>query len=67
MKSLLEKLEQIQNEDLIAANDNEVSEKVQELVEQLNSLGFDKRPEYTIPPADTLGKGYYSSFYKHSV
>lgn len=59
MNSLTDKLKTLQDQE---ANKDEIklSESVKKIIQELQKLGFDKKPEYTIPQADTIGKGYYS-------
>lgn len=41
--------------------------ELQQLIDDMKKLGVDKKPDYTLPLADTIGKGYYSSLNKIQV
>jgi hypothetical protein len=65
MESIVSKLESIQKQENIAIENNSVAKAMQKMIEELSKLGLDKKPEYTIPQADTIGKGYYSMLSKN--
>jgi transcriptional accessory protein Tex/SPT6 len=62
MNSLAEQLLSLQNQES-KKEELRLAESVNKIIEELQKLGFDKKPEYTIPQADTIGKGYYSMYF----
>jgi hypothetical protein len=65
MNSIVDKIQGIiETEELKNAGDTTFS-NLQQLIETMKELGVDKKPGYTIPPTDTIGKTYYSSLNKH--
>lgn len=64
MNSLADKIQEtIKTEEFNNSKDTSFKE-FQQLVEDLKKLGVDKKPDYTLPLADTIGKGYYSALNK---
>jgi len=55
--------ETIKAEELKNSNDSNFRE-LQQLIDDMKRLGIDKKPAYTLPLADTIGKSYYSSLNK---
>lgn len=67
MNSLADKIQEtIKTEEFNNSKDTSFKE-FQQLIEDLKKLGVDKKPDYTLPLADTIGKGYYSSLNKMQV
>ena len=63
MNSLSDKLKIVQVQES-GKEELQLAESIKKLLEELQKMGFDKKPEYTIPHADTVGRGYYSAFLK---
>lgn len=60
MSSITEKLQEtLKNEEQKNAQDINFHD-LQQVIDDMKKLGLDKKPDYTLPLADTLGKGYYS-------
>ncbi len=59
MESVTNKVEEIQNIDFSNNDLKNLAEAVKKLEEVLDKLGVTKKPEYTKPPADTIGRGFY--------
>lgn len=67
MNSLADKLQEtIRTEEFNNSKDTSFRE-LQQFIEELKKLGVDKKPDYTLPLADTIGKGYYTSLNKIQV
>lgn len=65
MKTIAEKLEEvIEFEQRKKSNDKNIKE-FEELLEQMEKLGSFKKPEYNLPPVDTIGKFYYFKSNRH--
>ncbi|MDO6434287.1 hypothetical protein Q4E93_26995 [Flavitalea sp. BT771] len=65
MNSIAEKIQETINaEELKNLGDNKFKE-LQQLIETMRELGMDRKPEYTFPLTDTIGKTCYSSLNKH--
>lgn len=61
MNSITDKIQEtVKVEELKNSTDTNFKE-LQKLIDEMKALGLDKRPDYTLPLADTIGKGYYSS------
>ena len=56
--------EAIKTEGARNANDTKLKE-FERLLEQMEQLDSAKKPEYSFPLVDTLGKNYYSTTNKH--
>ena len=64
MNSLVDKIQEtITAEELKNSKDTNL-EELQQVIDDMKKLGIDKRPDYTLPLADTIGKNYYSSLNK---
>lgn len=64
MSSIVNKIQDvIVNEESKISNDTNINE-LQQLIDEMKRLGVDKKPDYTLPLADTIGKGFYSSLNK---
>lgn len=64
MNSLAEKvLETVKIEELKNSNDSNFKE-LQQFIDEMKKLGLDKKPDYTFPLTDTIGRTYYSSLNK---
>jgi len=64
MNSLTEKIQEtIKAEEFKNSKDTNFKE-LQQLIDEIKTLGIDKKPDYTLPLADTIGRGYYSSLNK---
>lgn len=37
------------------------------LIDKIKKQGLDRKQDYTLPPKDTIGRSYYSSFNKHRI
>jgi hypothetical protein len=67
MKSIVEKLiDTVKLEEKRNSNDKSFKE-FEQLISQMDKLGFSQKQDYTIPLVDTIGKTTYSSLNKHSV
>jgi hypothetical protein len=67
MDSVADKIQDIiKAEELKNSKDTNFNE-VTKLIDNMKKLGVDKKPDYTLPLADTIGKGYYSSLNKVQV
>jgi hypothetical protein len=67
MKSLADKTQEIiKAEELKNSTDTDFQE-FQQLIEEMKQLGLDKKPDYTLPLTDTIGKTYYSSLNRHHI
>lgn len=67
MNSLVDKVQDtIKVEELKNSKDTNFKE-LQQLIDDMKKLGVDKKPDYTLPLADTIGKGYYSSLNKRQL
>ena len=67
MNSLADKIQEtIKAEELKNSKDTDFKE-LQQLIDDMKKLGVDKKTGYTLPLADTIGKGYYSSLNKVQV
>lgn len=67
MSSIAEKIQEtIKVEELKNSQDTNFKE-LQQLIDDMKKLGVDKKPDYTLPLADTIGKNYYSSLNKLQV
>jgi len=66
MNSIADKIQEtIKVEELRNSGDIKFKE-LQQLIETMRELGIDKKkPGYTFPLTDTIGKTYYSSLNKH--
>ena len=65
MKSISDKLQEtIKAEEVKNSKDKSLQE-FEQLLEQMEKLGSIKKPEYSLPLVDTLGKTYYSAINKH--
>ena len=64
MNSLADKIQEtIKVEENKNSKDTNFRE-LQQIIDDMKKLGIDKKPDYTLPLADTIGKGYYSSLNK---
>lgn len=64
MNRLSDKIQEtIRTEELKNSKNSNLIE-LQQLIDEMKKLGVDKKPDYTLPLADTIGKGYYSSLNK---
>lgn len=64
MDSITEKIQEtIKAEEIKNADDISLKE-LQELIDEIKRLGLDKKPDYTLPLPDTIGRIYYSSLNK---
>ncbi len=64
MNSIADKIQEtIKAEELKNSKDTNFKE-FQSLIDEMKRLGVDKKPDYTLPLTDTIGKGYYSSLNK---
>jgi len=67
MKSIADRLQEtVKSEERKNANDKNFKE-FEQIVFQMVKLGFSKKPDYSFPPVDTIGKTTYSTLNKHSV
>ena len=67
MNSITEKIQEtVRAEEQKSAEDTNFKE-LQQIIDAMKKIGLDKRPDYTLPLVDTIGKGYYSSLNKHQV
>lgn len=67
MDSLANKIQEtIKTEELENSKDTSFKE-TQKLIDDMKKLGVDKKSDYTLPLADTIGKGYYSTLNKAQV
>jgi hypothetical protein len=65
MNSITQKIQEtIKTEDVRNAGDMQFI-ALQQFIQDLKELGMDKKPEYTFPLTDTIGKTYYSSLNRH--
>lgn len=60
MSLLLENLDKIQKQSPDNLEVKNLGDSIKKALEDLSRLGFEKKPEYTIPQTDTIGRGYYS-------
>jgi RNA-binding protein YhbY len=65
MKTITEKLEEIIKVELLKNSDDKNIKEFEELLEQMEKLGYLKKPEYNLPLVDTIGKFYYLASNKH--
>ena len=67
MKSIADKIKQtIKLEEKKNSTDKKFSD-LNQLLEQIDKLGYSQKPNYSFPPVDTIGKTTYSTLNKHSV
>lgn len=67
MKSIVEKLiDTVKTEEKKNSKDKSFKE-FEQLISQMDKLGFTQKQDYTIPLVDTIGKTTYSTLNKHSV
>ena len=65
MESIAEKLQEtIKAENEKNSNDKNFQE-FEQLLEEMENLCSTKKPEYSFPLVDTIGKTYYSTINKH--
>lgn len=65
MESIAEKLQEIiKTEEEKNSNDKNFQE-FEQLLEEMENLYSTKKPEYSLPLVDTIGKTYYSTINKH--
>jgi len=65
MKSLAEKLQEtVKVEELKNSKDTNFKE-LQQILDEMEKLGLDKKPDYTLPMVDTIGRAYYMSLNRH--
>ena len=64
MNSLVNQIQEtIKVEEVKNSKDTNFKE-LQQIIDDMKKLGVDKKPDYTLPLADTIGKGYYFSLNK---
>jgi hypothetical protein len=67
MKSIVEKLiDTVKTEEKKNSKDKSFKE-FEQLISQMDKLGFTQKQDYTIPLVDTIGKTTYSTLNKHSA
>ena len=67
MKSIVNKLkETIKLEEKKNANDKNFKE-IEQLILEMDKWGYSKKPDYSFPLVDTIGKTTYPTLNKHSV
>jgi len=67
MKSIADKIKQtIKLEEKKNSNDIKYME-LNEIIQQMDSLGYTQKPNYSFPLVDTIGKTTYSTLNKHSI
>ena len=67
MKSIADKIKQtIKLEEKKNSNDKKFSE-FNQLLAQMDKLGYSEKPNYSFPLVDTIGKTTYSTLNKHSI
>ncbi len=65
MKSVTESVQEtIKAEEMKNSVDNKLRE-FEQLLAQLEKLGIEKKPEYSLPLVDTIGRTLFSSLNKH--
>jgi hypothetical protein len=67
MKSIADKLKDtVKLEEKKYINDKTLKE-FEQLISQMDKLGYSQKPDYSFPLVDTIGKTTYSILNKHSV
>jgi len=65
MKSITDKLQEtVEVEELKNSKDTNFKE-FQELLDEIQKLGLDKKQNYSLPLVDTIGRAYYNSLNNH--
>jgi hypothetical protein len=61
MNSIAEKFQEtVKIEESKVSNDANF-QQAQQFIDEMKKLGLDKKPDYTLPLTDTIGKAYYFS------
>jgi hypothetical protein len=61
MNSIVEKFQETLKIEESKISDDSNFQQVQQFIDEMKKLGLDRKPDYTFPLADTIGKAYYSS------
>jgi hypothetical protein len=61
MNSIAEKFQETLKIEESKISDDVNFQQVQQFIDEMKKLGLDRKPDYTLPLADTIGKAYYSS------
>ncbi|MBY0482133.1 MAG: hypothetical protein K2Q21_12305 [Chitinophagaceae bacterium] len=67
MNSITEKIQEIVKAEEQKCSKDTNFKELQQIIDAMKNVGLDKRPDYTLPLADTIGKGYYTSLNRHQV
>jgi hypothetical protein len=67
MKSIADKLQDtVKLEEKKNASDKNFKE-FEQLISQMDKLGYTQKPDYSFPLVDTIGKTTYSTLNKHTI
>lgn len=66
MKSTVDKLEETLKTEGEKNSKDQKFKEFEQLIEQIENLGYSQRPNYSFPLVDTIGKTTYSALNKHT-
>lgn len=67
MNNLSEKLQEIIAKEEKKNSHDKQFEKLDQFVDEMKKSGLIKKPDYTLPMVDTIGKTYYSSINRKEI
>jgi hypothetical protein len=61
MNSIAEKFQETLKIEESKTSDDANFQQVQQFIDEMKKLGLDRKPDYTLPLTDTIGRAFYSS------